>query len=653
MNWMKVLAAAAMAACCGFAGPAALAAKPAAKPAAAAPAPTAPALSADDVGAWLDGLVPYAIEHHDIAGAVVVVVKDGQVLFQKGYGVADVKTRAPVKPETTLFRVGSVSKLFVWTAVMQLVEQGKLDLDKNINAYLDFKVDGKDGAPITLRLLMTHRGGFEEHVKNLIGRDPKLMKSLEDYERDNLPARIFAPGATPAYSNYGAGLAALIVQRVSGEPFEAYVEHHIFQPLGMAHASFRQPLPNALAGDMASGYEAASKPKKTFELVQPAPAGSLAASGADMARFMLAELNEGRLGEAQILTPASIRLMHTQADQPVPPLPGMGLGFFYGERNGHRIVGHGGDTVWFHTDLNLMPDDHIGVFMSVNSVGKPSALRSTLMKGFVDRYFPAPAPQEPTWPSAKTDGAKIAGYYESSRRSETTIISIQRLLEQIEAKVDKDGIVTVESLKDRAGNPKQWREVGPYVWREVGGKSRLAAVVKDGRVVALASDDFPAIMVLQPIPAGIRGPVAALSFCAAVLVLFIATFSWLIGPFIRLWHRRAFDLKGKAALAHRLVRLVCLADLVFLIGLLGVFTAFGVDATLASSLTDGWLTGLEVVGWLGLAGIAAVAWNVAVVFGDRARSLFAKGASLVILAACGVFAYFALSLHMLTFSLFY
>ena len=123
------------------------------------------ALNRADVEAWLDGFMPYALERGDIAGAVVVVVKDGQVLLQKGYGYADVAKRTPVDPETTLFRPGSVSKLFTWTAVMQLVEQGKLDLDADVNEYLDFEIPARDGKPVTLRQIMTHTAGLEETAR--------------------------------------------------------------------------------------------------------------------------------------------------------------------------------------------------------------------------------------------------------------------------------------------------------------------------------------------------------------------------------------------------------------------------------------------------------------------------------------------------------
>src|ERR1700743_101126 len=185
--------------------------------------PSAHALSSADLEAWLDGYFPNALNAGDIAGGVVAVVKDGQVLLEKGYGFADFEKRVPVDPKATLFRWGSVSKLFTWTAVMQLVEQGKIDLDADVNQYLDFKIPARDGKPITMRNIMTHTAGFEERLERLIGGEAPGVAPLDQFIKQYIPARIFAPGETPAYSNFACALAGYIVARVSGMPFDDYV----------------------------------------------------------------------------------------------------------------------------------------------------------------------------------------------------------------------------------------------------------------------------------------------------------------------------------------------------------------------------------------------------------------------------------------------
>jgi CubicO group peptidase (beta-lactamase class C family) len=199
--------------------------------------PAAHALTAEDVAVFFDGLVPYALHRGDIAGATIAVVKDGQLLFAQGYGFADLKTKKPVIADETLFRTGSTSKAFTWTAVMQLVEQGKLNLDSDVNTYLDFKIPEKFGKPITLRNLMTHAAGFEEAITDLFLTKPEQLYSLHDYLVRHMPERIFPPGKVVAYSNYGATLAAYIVQRVSGEPFADYVANHVFKPIGILAAA--------------------------------------------------------------------------------------------------------------------------------------------------------------------------------------------------------------------------------------------------------------------------------------------------------------------------------------------------------------------------------------------------------------------------------
>jgi len=232
---------------------------------------TVPALTKADLEVFLDGLIPLQLQNQNIAGAVVSVVKDGQLLLAKGYGYADFAAKKPIVAEETLFRPGSISKLFTAIAVMQLVEQDKLDLDTDVSAYLDFKIPKTYPEPITLRRLLTHTAGFEETVKNLFLPRVQQMKPLRDYLVAALPARIFPPGKIPAYSNYGLSLAGYIVQRTSGERFEEYIENHIFKPLKMQSSTFEQPLPKALASRMSQGYLIATKPAKSFEFVQRAP----------------------------------------------------------------------------------------------------------------------------------------------------------------------------------------------------------------------------------------------------------------------------------------------------------------------------------------------------------------------------------------------
>lgn len=292
------------------------------------PAPDVERLTRADVEAFFDGFLPYALADGGIPGAVVVVVADGEIVLQKGYGYSDLEARTPVDPASTLFRPGSVSKLFTWTAVMQLVESGQIDLDVDVNEYLDFEIPSRDGGkPITMRDIMTHTPGFEERVKKLITPDPENVEPLGEFLKVWVPTRIFPAGTTPAYSNYATGLAGHIVERVSGQSFDDYMDEHIFEPLGMENSTFRQPLPDRLADQMSNGYASTAGEPQPFEIVNPAPAGSLSSTGTDMAKFMIAHLQNGEYQGVRILEAGTARRMHTTMLTMMPPLNRMALGF--------------------------------------------------------------------------------------------------------------------------------------------------------------------------------------------------------------------------------------------------------------------------------------------------------------------------------------
>jgi CubicO group peptidase (beta-lactamase class C family) len=465
-----------------------------------APAPEkAPELTAADLGSFLDGLMPVQIEGADIAGAVVAVVKDGKLLFAKGYGYSDYQKKIAVSPENTLFRPGSISKLFTWTSVMQQVEQGKLDLDRDVNDYIDFKIPPAYGRPITLRDIMTHRPGFEETIKDLFVGSEKELMPLSRYLPTHVPARIFPPGTTPAYSNYATTLAAYVVQRVSGEPFDNYVEAHILKPLGMEHATFRQPLPEALKPLMSNGYEVASGGAKEFEYVEVAPAGSLSASAEALTHFMIAHLQNGRYGDVQILKPETAVQMHQRQGGWPAAMNAMCLGFYEESRNGQRIIGHGGDTEWFHSDLHLLLDSNVGFFVSYNSRGRTAVgPRKILFDKFMDRYFPQPLGNEPSPATAGRDARSVVGRYEISRRFETNLLAITTMMDEAKVAVDpKDNTIYMgQFLKNPNGQPMHFREVGPMVFRNVNGNEKMT-FVKDtsGRWVAYI--DFPAAVFQQ------------------------------------------------------------------------------------------------------------------------------------------------------------
>jgi len=567
-------------------------------------------MTADDLSTFLDGMVPYMIQRGDIAGGVISVVKDGKLLFARGYGYADLEKRTPVSPETTLFRPGSTSKLFTWTAVMQQVEQGKLDLDHDVNDYLDFKIPPRDGKPVTLRQLMTHTAGFEDTARGLLPRKPEDV-NLERYLKTHIPARIFAPGEIVAYSNYGCGLAGYIVQRVSGEGFDEYVQKHIFEPLGMHHSSFAMPLPPPLAPLMAKGYKSASDGKpQPFELVDPAPAGAMSSSATDMANFMIAQLQGGRFGDTRILQQATAELMHSPQHTAAPGLAGFDLGFYQEDRNGQRIVGHGGDTIVFHSDLHLLLDANVGIFMSFNSAGDAGSahvIRKAIFQAFLDRYFPQAAPTPATVATAKADAARVAGWYQASRRNDSALRMLY-LFGQVHVSAKPDGTLSVSMLNDYAGKPLQWHETGLLHYSEVNGKSQLAFVADaQGGIRYWASDAEVPVFVFQRVSAaksmGVVGPLMGLS----IVVLLATLLTWFVGWWVRRHYRRTLELSDRQRRTRRLSRLGVLALVIVVVGWLSFIGITSADESLLlDGSGTGWLYLLHVLGVVGLLGALAV-----------------------------------------------
>src|SRR5215210_615960 len=277
--------------------------------------PTDPA----ELEAFLDEELGREMEKHHIAGAAVSVVQDGELFFAKGYGDADLENKIPVDPEQTIFRIGSISKLFTWTAVMQLVVQGKLDLDEDVNTYLDFRIPDTYPQPITLRHLMTHTSGFEDRWLDSVVSDPSELVPAREWLVTYMPARVCPPGDCAGYSNYNAMLAGYIVARVSGEPYDQYIQKHIFDRLGMTHSTARSPIPQDLRAQASVGYTYEDGDFQAFPdyTAQPAlwPSGAHQATVTDMARFMIAHLQDGRYSDAntagaRILKETTARQMH-------------------------------------------------------------------------------------------------------------------------------------------------------------------------------------------------------------------------------------------------------------------------------------------------------------------------------------------------------
>ncbi|ABI78068.1 beta-lactamase [Hyphomonas neptunium ATCC 15444] len=612
---------------------------------------SSPNLTRTDVDTWLDGLMPYALEDGGFTGAVVAVVKDGELLTSRGYGYADPDTGRRMDGAATLIRPGSISKLFTWTAVMQLKEQGQVNLDTDINQYLDFTIPDAFDEPITLRHLMTHTSGFEESVKDLIVRAPSPVPALGDYVKTHLPERVSAPGEVPAYSNYGTALAGYIVERASGERFDDYVERHIFAPLEMQSSSFRQPLPAELADNMSGAFKTrddnASQP---YELIPAAPAGALASTAEDMARFMIAHLNAG----AGLLSPETANEMQAAATPFLPPLNTMALGFYQQDRLGVRAIGHGGDTVYFHSDMSLFPDHNVGLFISVNSQGRRPAqsllLREQFASRFVERYLVGAAPKaaQPYQPEADNPGREIAGVYEVSRASATNFMALGRYLGQARITVDAQGRLHTPFL----GIPAIWQPIAPDVWQRAGSTQRLAVSYRDGKVHQWAYEPASPFMVYSPPPwyrsSALLNPLLAL----ALLVSLATVVAWPLAAFLRWRYQQPFPLTGHAALSHRLARIGLIFVLLFLMAWMGLFVTLASDIGKLTAASDGLIRFMQGAQIVLYGAMMATVWNLVTTWSGRA-SWPARLWSVLLPLAVGIVIWFAAVTGLLSFSLTY
>lgn len=397
----------------------------------AVPTTLPPRKTLENLESFVDGVIGGLRESHKVAGVTVAVVYDGEIALTKGYGYADAARLVPVDPDKTLFRPGSISKPFTWTAVMQLVERGKLDLDTDVNEYLtQFQIPEAFGAPVTLRHILSHTAGFEDGgVGYLYAKGVDDLKPVAEFLEEYMPARVREPGTYASYSNWASALAGLIVANQSGLDFDTYADKNIFEPLGMNYSTFREPVPDDIAAGQSENLtrRGGEYVDAGFEYIHNfAGAGSMSTTAGDMARFMLAHLGDGSYEGGRILSPQMTKQMRQPLHRHHKAMSAMLHGFYEQTHNGRFAYGHAGSTVIFHSRMSLLPEEGVGIFISTNS---PAGARiaSAFEKAFFDQYFPPrtpyPHPDAVQSGEASADVAKrvreYVGAYRSTRRAYT------------------------------------------------------------------------------------------------------------------------------------------------------------------------------------------------------------------------------------------
>ncbi|MEA3275141.1 MAG: serine hydrolase domain-containing protein [Pseudomonadota bacterium] len=603
----------------------------------------------EDVGPFLDRTLNAQLALHGIPGAAVAIVQGGKILHLGGYGQADLQQGKPVSAETTLFRTGSVSKLFTWTAVMQLVEQGNLDLHADVNQYLtlhDTRVAAEDEhtgplkgfpspltlspagrggrrapparidriaavqipanypEPVTLAHLLTHTAGFEDRAFGFYARTAADLQPLGAFLAAHMPARIFPPGEVSAYANYGASLAGHIIERVSGLPFEGYIEQHILDPLGMSSSSFRQPLPPELAARLATGYRVSLEPGD-FEWDLAVPAGALSATAADMARFLIAHLQKGRFGTTRILREHTAEAMQRRQFTNHPAVSGLTYGFQELHIAGHRVLAQPGDMLHFTAALFLLPEHDLGLYVAYNR-GRAADAPMELLQTFVGRFFASP-PWLLSAPVAMSDSdvGRFAGSYRSTRRNETGLKKLQKLFTPVRVRVAGPGVLHISGL---AVVPESlWIETERGVFRDRSSPEILAfREDASGRATHLFEGNFPiAGYTRLPWYGAPELHYALLAICTPLF--FLTPLGWSVS-LLRHPYRGGALLAQRARVA---AGSMCVVNLLFLAGIVVVIAKgrellFGITplarAVLLLPLLSAVLTGLTLV-------LAAIAWR--------------------------------------------
>jgi CubicO group peptidase (beta-lactamase class C family) len=441
------------------------------------------------LAALVDSVFAAGMTRERIPGAAFMLVQNGRVVLAKGFGKADVASGRLVRPDRTIFPIASISKVFTATAVMQLVDHGRIDLDADVNRYLtSARVPPTYPQPVTVTHLLTHTAGFDE----LPGRRVRTAAEVVPLGRflgDRL-IRVHPPGEITSYSTYGMALAGLLVQDVSGVPFEEYLRRHIWERLGITRTFIT--VPSALRGDLATAYELEGEElvPVPYEVYQTPPTSSIVSTVEDMGRFMIAHLQNGRYGDARILSDSAAINMHRQHVTMHRLVPGWALGFQVDDANGRRIIEHGGDIGGFSALMTLLPDEGVGIFVVHHLEGHN--LRFDVRRAVLDRYFPDQRPLSvPTpRPSAAARLARFAGTYRASIFCHSCPGGGPNV-QDFEVKANDDGTITVWDAR--------WIEVSPLYFVRADGRARIGfAEDASGRIMAATAGSWRVLERMPP-----------------------------------------------------------------------------------------------------------------------------------------------------------
>lgn len=420
---------------------------------------------------YLDPIASDLMKRLYAPGMAIAVVKDGRVILSKGYGFADVETKRPVDPAATIFRIGSITKVFTANATLQLADRGKLDLESDVSKYLDtLKITKVHSEKITIGHLLSHTSGLDEFSSGRRAASPDGVKPLAEFLSERLVARGL-PGRQISYSTYGITLAGHIVERISGQPLSRYFETNLFGPLEMTSTNLGAVPPGRL-GDLAIGYTFNGQYNvQEFEYFHTYPASDINSTAADMANFIIAHLANGTFNGERVFSQDSARLMHTAQFTNHPKLPGWAFGFYEARDNNLRGVEHGGSMEGYAALLYLLPEKNLGIFVASNI--EQGALMEGMKKSVLDYFYPVGStPDDPKLFAALQ---KFAGEYRWDVYCHTCNADTRGFYPRpISVTVNNDG--TLSFLNRR------WKMVEPLVFKAIVNDDReIFSVFKENK----------------------------------------------------------------------------------------------------------------------------------------------------------------------------
>ncbi|WP_309242214.1 serine hydrolase [Bacillus cereus group sp. BfR-BA-01319] len=427
-------------------------------------------LNSKDVEAFTNKVIPEKMKKENAAGVALVVVKDNQILFQKGFGFSDKEKNTPIDPKKTVFRLASISKVFTASAVMQLVEQGKIDLNKDIVNYMGgLKYQNNMGEPVTMEHLLTHTTGFDyvDPRPEDIHYQDNDYTMLKDYAEDNMPTVVRKPGDTYTYDNFASMLQGYIVQNLTNTPFYKYMAKNIFYPLEMHNSSF--VMTNFIKEKLATGYDATGNAIPFYQ-TRPTdmPQGSMFSTGSDVANFMIAQLNDGKFKNNQILQKETVEDMQKTKFALHPKYPNMTYGFeFFSPQshNGQYVFGKGGNIPGFSSLMWLIPEHKIGVFVVTNK--DSSALPVEVFDDFMNHYFPDKTKPEYLTPNEE-ELKKFEGVYRDLR--------LKNLMSHVTISEGK------LYVSDKVYGKQELKQIDPLLFEDEKGNYMAFKLHKDGTV---------------------------------------------------------------------------------------------------------------------------------------------------------------------------